>query len=171
MGRSASTLAFAAGTTLLAVSLQVSAVYVAVTHFTQAVVGCQAALPAYDGLIRKRPKAVANEGTADAFVTCGPAHNPDRYDSIQRVNVQVANRNPTPVTITCTLVDGLHDFTWSPSLTKSITLGPNVRGILVWEYASDNGNELYTTPSFSCILPPRTEVNALSIRALDEVGN
>ena len=32
--------------------------------FSQAVAVCQPALPAFDGLIRKRPKAVANEGTA-----------------------------------------------------------------------------------------------------------
>ncbi|HST45355.1 MAG TPA: hypothetical protein VLK29_09045, partial [Luteimonas sp.] len=31
---------------------------------------CQAALPAYDGLIRKRPVAIRNEGDAAAFVSC-----------------------------------------------------------------------------------------------------
>ncbi len=31
---------------------------------------CQAALPAFEGAIRKRPLAVQNEGTTNAFVTC-----------------------------------------------------------------------------------------------------
>lgn len=31
---------------------------------------CQAALPAFDGLVRKRPLAVQNESTGHAFVTC-----------------------------------------------------------------------------------------------------
>ena len=33
---------------------------------------CQAALPAYEGLIRKRPMAIQNEGVSTAFVTCAP---------------------------------------------------------------------------------------------------
>ena len=32
---------------------------------------CQPALPTFDGSIRKRPKAVQNEGTSIAFITCG----------------------------------------------------------------------------------------------------
>lgn len=40
------------------------------TLYVNASAHCQAALPVFDGLIRKRPLAVVNEGQAGAFVTC-----------------------------------------------------------------------------------------------------
>ena len=33
---------------------------------------CAAALPAFEGLVRKRPRAIQNEGAGTAFVSCAP---------------------------------------------------------------------------------------------------
>jgi hypothetical protein len=67
---------------------------------------CQAALPSYEGQIRKRPLAIQNEGTAAAFITCSPS-------SLQYVPMQdfghgvfLANNSAASVTVNCTAVMG-----------------------------------------------------------------
>lgn len=139
-------------------------------HFNQAVSICQPALPAYDGLIRKRPKAVANEGTTTAFVSCALAHQSEFFNTVEGVRVVVINRQDTAVEMTCTLVDGSGDITFSPSKARTITVPSGGRAVLPWSYASNNGGVRYTAPAVSCALPPSTEIVGVAYEALDEIG-
>lgn len=73
----------------------------------QAVAVCQAALPAFEGAIRKRPLAIQNEGTTDAFVTC--ALNNIGYNAgttrISTVLIHAQNQNASSRQISCTAVN------------------------------------------------------------------
>ncbi len=140
-------------------------------YFSQAVTVCQPALPAFDGLIRKRPKAVANEGTTTAFVTCGITTPNSFVRAVRLVLVSFTNRAGAATTINCTLVDGFGDDTYSPSKVKSLVVATQARGSLTFESFADNGNVLYLTPALSCALPPGTEISGVTYAALDEIGN
>lgn len=139
-------------------------------YLNQAVASCQPALPAFDGLIRKRPKAVANEGTSTAFVSCAPGNQRDNFETVETFSIVLLNRNAASVQMTCTLVDGVGDSNTSVSTTKTITVTANVRSNIVWSYTADNGGQRYSTPSVSCALPPSTELAAIAYTALDEIG-
>lgn len=73
----------------------------------QAAAVCQGALPSFEGAIRKRPLAVQNEGSTDAFVTC--ALNNPGYNAgttfISLLLIYVQNQNSSNRTITCTAVN------------------------------------------------------------------
>lgn len=140
-------------------------------YYNQPAAACQAALPAYDGLIRKRPKAIANEGTSNAFVTCAPGHQANAYSSVNSFMVLLANRTGVAINISCTLVDGIHDIPFSPSKTKVISVPANDRVNLQWTASGDNAGAAYTMPAVSCNLPPATEISGIALTALDEIGN
>ena len=73
----------------------------------QATAICQGALPAFETAIRKRPLAVQNEGTTDAFVTCA-FNNPAASSGISRITgatVLLQNLNGASRSVTCTGVN------------------------------------------------------------------
>ena len=70
MNRSILTLSLAVALTAATLSPNAQAVTVNRDYLSHGTANCQSALPVFDGNIRKRPAAVANEGTATAFVTC-----------------------------------------------------------------------------------------------------
>ncbi len=49
----------------------------AVSMAANATAFCQTALPVFDGNVRKRPLAVTNEGTSNAFISCSIPKGPD----------------------------------------------------------------------------------------------
>lgn len=165
------TILLVAGMSALATTTEATAAEIVKSRISQAVAACQAALPAYDGLIRKRPKAVANEGTAAAFVTCSPPYNPGQREKVELVTLVVANRNAVTTQINCTLVDGLHDATFIPSVAKSRNVAPASKLNIEWAYMVDAGSTRYTMPAISCALPPGTEIVSLSTFSLDEVAD
>ncbi len=129
---------------------------------TNAVTFCQAALPAYEGLIRKRPLAVQNEGTATAFVTCGFVN--DIYSSgTRRVFANFLNNDLAAQQVTCTLVTGVAGFT-NAYITKSITIPANTPGgqSLSWDNVVDNGGAYFSRwVALSCSLPVGTGIGYL----------
>jgi len=148
-----------------------SAVEIVKNEFSHGPANCQPALPVFDGNIRKRPKAVANEGTSNAFVTCDFETTRNVANKVLQVGMILVNRNAGSVTISCTLVDGIQDISFSPSIVKSVTIagGASVRGDIGWS-AADNGGANYTFPAVSCNLLPGTEIGGVLRAYLDEVG-
>ena len=66
---------------------------------------CQPALPAFDGNIRKRPLAMMNEGTSNAFVTCAFGGVFNGVPSQKTLSVGFTNITDSEITVNCTLVD------------------------------------------------------------------
>src|SRR5690606_41548022 len=85
---------------------------------------CQAALPNFEGQIRKRPLAIQNEGTATAFVTCSPTSLQFAEASSGGHGVFFKNDSDAGVTIGCTGVMGASDWS-TDSSPPSVTSGAN----------------------------------------------
>jgi hypothetical protein len=156
-------------TLFIATVLPTHAAEVEVSTFSHAAANCQSALPVYDGVIRKRPKAVANEGTTDAFVTCAFEQLPDLPGKVVSVRVYAVNREDFPRPITCTLVDGFGDAVYSPALTKLFNM--QFEGSLTWNAGSDNQGVNYTAPALSCKLNPGVELAGTRLTFLTEIGD
>jgi len=118
---------------------------------------CQPALPTYEGSIRKRPKAVQNEGTTTAFVTCG--FSGDNFSSgangIYYAAVLLINNTDSPLQVTCTLVPGRHATVVGGFLPKTSTIDPgDPNGGLGWHYPDYDDGRFGVTAAVSCSLPP-----------------
>lgn len=129
---------------------------------------CQSALPVYDGQIRKRPKAIQNEGTVPAFVTCSwntqsdgmsPSGNPRYLFMMFSVN------DGQPDHVSCVGVMGAQDQTYN-TYTRGIDLHSNggTRG-LTWLPSDFGGSTTFPTAliSVSCLLNPGVGINASEI--------
>lgn len=127
---------------------------------------CQAALPAYEGMIRKRPLAMQNEGSGPAFVTCSlVAHH--RYDDVpvnqyfQWAMLRVRSSSGTALTISCTGVWGYGLPSDMHYETASIVLPADGATVdLAWDrpaagWPGPNPGHVF---SASCSLPPGAAV-------------
>lgn len=136
---------------------------------------CQTALPVFDGQVRKRPKAVQNEGTSVAFVTCS---FPSQGTYTQSVN------NPTSVriyfgvndgvadSVTCTGVSGYQGQT-IPNSVKTVSLpASGAQASLVWVPADfgATGNLPNGLFSVSCELNPGVGINDSNVNFAEEIG-
>ena len=131
---------------------------------TQAVMAagtCQSALPVFDGVIRKRPLAVQNEGDSSAFITCGMEGVLNASAVTSEVTMALTNTADVEVIVNCTLVDGRAGFSNPVYLVNSIKIAPNAPlGILTWA-AADNGGDNFVYPAISCALPPGAGIIAV----------
>lgn len=129
--------------------------------FQNAAGACKPALPAFDGNIRTRPLAVANEGSATAFVSCSlpraPAFSGDPTYSINEVNVRIYNRTGAGAIVGCTLVTSFEAAS-SNYLPKTVNVPANGKAFISWTVAGDNGGAPIFNPNFSCSLPPGLDV-------------
>lgn len=120
---------------------------------------CQGALPNYEGNLRKRPTAIANEGSTNAFVSCSTQH--DVLGNYAYFYGLVLNNNGTAhANVTCTLVAGvkINENTPPILIPKSTAVLPGGWEHMSWG-ESDNGGELLPpTGNWSCNLPPGTEI-------------
>lgn len=152
----------------LAASGGAKAVTVARLDFNHASGFCQGALPSFDTNIRKRPLAVANEGTATAFVSCSMGN--ERADStITEATLVVFNRNASPMDVTCTLVHGFQSSASPTFISKTATIAANDRAFLSW-LPADNAGANYSWLNWSCSLPPGTDVGYGYIKYDENVG-
>ena len=131
---------------------------------------CQAALPSFEGLVRKRPAALVNEGAANAFVTCSPDTFQGMPSGGDHYGLLFRNYNADAITITCTAVfaDGAGNPGWS--MPKSVTLAANSTAQLWWN-AIDNvpvGNNM--SFNTSCALPPGGAITTVFRNQLLDVG-
>lgn len=158
------TLTVFAGAALLLASTQVDALDVLSTQGSGAAGNCQAALPSYEGQIRKRPLALANEGDAAAFVTCALTTEEVSLN-VQGFSTDVRNLSNVPVTLSCTAVVG-EDAGSADYVVKSIELGPQASGTLSWTGLDAGGVVLADSVALSCNLPPLTALNRNRITTL-----
>jgi hypothetical protein len=125
---------------------------------------CQPALPAFDGLIRKRPLALQNEGTTTAFVTCSlPVDNttPD----LNGAAIHYVNNTGGEVAIACTLVNGLQS-----DVTYFVQTAISSAQYFVNYWTSAGSELLADQMSFSCALPPGTGIHFLLSDYTVDVG-
>jgi len=118
---------------------------------------CQPALPVFDGNIRKRPTAVANEGTSNAFVSCSMPTAGDSSTGITTIVLFFHNRGSTAVTFTCSLV---HAFqAGSLIVPKAIDIPGHDTNGQAW-FRADVGNPASMSfANFSCNLPASVEIS------------
>ena len=121
---------------------------------------CQAALPAFEGAIRKRPLALQNEGTSSAFVTCSFVAEGSNYTIPASFTIWAANSGTAAATLSCTAVVGYNTGDVS-YVAKTVTLQPTgVQGQIFWgptEYP--DGLETGAPISLSCNLPVGVGIN------------
>lgn len=129
---------------------------------------CTGALPTFEGSLRKRPKAIANEGAATAFVTCSAVANFMNSAKPYLVFVAVTNRGTAAVDLNCTLVNG-DEFNGSTAFPATISLAVNALEFIQW--LPDGELEFqHDAVSISCALPPRVEINYFGQDVFEDVG-
>jgi hypothetical protein len=131
---------------------------------------CQTALPVFDGNVRKRPLAVQNEGTGDAFVTCSFTGQVVELDS---AGLYAVNNGSSDATLSCTAVTGLND-SLNEYVTKTITITASDVGGMIWAGA-DFAGAPDTIPGLglfnvSCKLPPGVGIGSAYVRFQEDIG-
>ena len=121
---------------------------------------CVGPLPSYDSNLRKRPGGILNEGSADAFLSCGLSNDPIRLT--WGVDVQLTYRGPSSASARCTLVSGFNTANVSYiSDERTISSMSNAYITFRLDFSS---NEHFTPPlAISCILPPGMELNRSTV--------
>jgi hypothetical protein len=159
MNRTAITLGVVAALAAASVSPSAAAVTVTRDSLSHGTANCQSALPVFDGNIRKRPAAVANEGTGIAFVTCDSENISNSGTGFSAINVFFRNRaGADGITVSCTLVDAV--FTAGLTVTKvsgAMAAGGAI-GLVSWGTADNSGNNIIA-PAVSCALPPGVDIS------------
>lgn len=125
-------------------------------HYQNASGFCQPALPVFDGNIRKRPTAVANEGTANAFVSCSMSSLPEvAISDIASVSLAVYNRAAADVNVTCSMVNSYQ--AGGAVVPKTLPVVAGSRTFFEWTPADFGGTAL-DFMNFNCNLPVGTEL-------------
>lgn len=128
---------------------------------------CQPALPAFDGLVRKRPLAVQNEGSSNAFVTCSIPLDLGAA-TFDGVAIYFVNNNEVDTAINCTMANG--GGAGSVVYIPKSTVVPPGGGNNSWTPADNGGDELVPLASFSCNLPPGTGIHMMYAAMEVDVG-
>lgn len=137
---------------------------------------CQSALPVFDGNIRKRPLAVQNEGTGNAFITCSYPSGEGRFagnSATTRVWQYMVNISANPVTINCTGVAGTPSASFQ--VVKSVVVPANSSAAEISWFAADFPGTPLTFPgngvfSASCLLPPGAGVRQSFVDSVEDIG-
>ncbi len=137
---------------------------------------CQSALPVFDGNIRKRPLAVQNEGSGDAFITCSYPSGEGRFaggSPTTRVWQYMVNISANPVTVTCTGVAGSPASSFQ--VVKSVVVPANSSTAEISWFAADFPGAPTTFPgngafSASCLLPPGAGVRTSFVDSVEDIG-
>ena len=136
---------------------------------------CQSALPVFDGVIRKRPLAVQNEGTSNAFVTCAFTgeydfagfYNTTSYTMYARSNDGAAHD------LSCTGVTGYATGT-NEFVVKTVSLpADGSQQSLQWtgaDFADATATINYETFATSCNLLPGVGLNDTYVDFNEDVG-
>ncbi|MGH8032100.1 MAG: hypothetical protein ACREO8_06975 [Luteimonas sp.] len=153
-----------AAAVLCASMSEARAVDVLSTFATNAVGNCQGALPVYEALIRKRPLAIVNEGTQNAFVIC--AFTSEQLSlGITAYGTRLTNTSAIPQTVTCTGVTGEEGS--AQYFVKAVGLPPGESRRIEFSFLLDNLGILFDSRlSLSCRLPPGVGLNDNSVTTL-----
>lgn len=126
---------------------------------------CTGTLPTFEGALRKRPKAIANEGTTTAFVTCS-ALSDQTGPRPTAVLAWFTNRGAAAATVNCTMIDG-DEFNGSTAFPKSKVFAAGLFDGMVW---TPSGPTFRASVSLSCALPPGVELNFFGHSVQEEIG-
>lgn len=154
----------AAGTLLIGLAHPVQALDVLSTSGSGPAGNCQPALPVYEGLVRKRPLAVVNEGTENAYVTCALTTEEVSLN-VQSFGTRVSNGSDAALTVSCTAVVG-DELATTSYIPKSIDLAPGAAGNLTWSGADAGGLLSSKSIAMSCLLPPGAALNRNRVSTL-----
>lgn len=133
---------------------------------------CQGALPAFAGTLRARPLALANEGNATAFVTCGPRGTEPLYNqTISRAFVTVGNSTAATITISCTWVHGFANSSVTQFVPVSVSVEPGANVFVNLRPADLTGSQALKWPQVSCQLPPGGLVYYTGVLYEEEIGS
>lgn len=127
---------------------------------------CQAALPNFDGQIRKRPTAISNEGTGIAFVSCSLVGDNSR--STTDLDVRLKNNGTTAQVANCVLVSGTVQS--RIFITKSLPLAAGTSALLTWTAVADNGGVKFDYPNVQCSFMPGVELDYVERNFKETVG-
>lgn len=131
---------------------------------------CTGALPTFEGALRKRPQAIANEGTSTAFVTCSLEAND--LNSARGINafMSFANSTASAASVNCTLVDG-NAFAGAVTQTASFTVGAGSTARVANFYPVSPATQFTrSSVSVSCALPPGTALNYFGVEIAEDIG-
>lgn len=140
------------------------------SDWSSAVDVCQGSLPSFEGALRKRPLAIANEGTSSAFISCS-IRAPLGEEDVNGIIVLFTNRSASTQLFSCTLVDGVAlPFPNYPPVyqPKPLLIEAGEMGLLLWAWDVDNGGEPYDIPNLNCGLPPGVEINVVQMSTVPQ---
>lgn len=136
---------------------------------------CQAALPSFEGLVRKRPLALQNESGSTAFVSCslvgthfGPGYSARVVDI---VFAGLINNTDASIEVTCTLVDGLAKLTPSTFIPQTAIVPANGWVELSWDAADNGGSRFVFSANVQCALPFGTGISYTASLYDEEIGS
>ena len=142
----------AAGTLLIGLAHPVQALDVLSTSGSGPAGNCQPALPVYEGLVRKRPLAVVNEGAENAYVTCALTTEEVSLN-VQSFGTRVSNGSDAALTVSCTAVVG-DELATTSYIPKSIDLAPGAAGQPDLVRRRCRRPAQSKSIAMSCLLPP-----------------
>lgn len=140
------------------------------TWYTQPAGICQAALPAFEGAIRKRPLTIQNEGAVPAFVSCAfESQGRMRYVYYYFTSIDGAAH-----TASCTGVSGINDGA-SQTVVRSTPVPPSgERSLMLWNGSDFNEGNAYFPSSFfsvSCNLEPGVAMTGSVTLFEEDIGD
>ena len=140
------------------------------TQVQHAAGSCQGNLPVSATQLRARPLAIANEGTASAFLSCSLGSD-DYSQAFNDFNgVVVTNRTAAAVNISCTLVAGGIE---GPAVffPKTVPVPAGALVVVPFDPIDDNGGDPFPNSlNYSCSIPPGVEINAVFTNIDEEIG-
>lgn len=126
---------------------------------------CNGALPGFEGALRKRALAIANESGAAAFVNCSVRSEGDVNAGYISATATFVNRSAVAATVNCTLVGGLAaevgailDLAPPTFRPRSVTVPAGAGALIEWDIAEFDVPSLGELINFSCVLSPKVEI-------------
>lgn len=131
------------------------------TRHISATAVCEAPLPSFDVSLRKRPVAIANEGSSGIFISC--ALTTDHTGDLATNEVRILFASPDQRTVNCTIVAGVGSNLYREG--KSVTVPAGGVAAIHWTGIHKRGGE--GAIALSCTLPGGVEVRTLSLHEVD----
>lgn len=132
---------------------------------------CQAALPVFDGNVRKRPLAVQNEGSGNAFITC---NFNTQGGAITDVVVYFASSNTSSLSVTCTGVNSYNTGANEYIVKTAALNGTGGQNFIAWSASDFSGAPAYIPDGLfgiSCNLLPGVGINDSYVIYDEDVGS
>ena len=139
------------------------------TQVQHAAGSCQGNLPVSATQLRARPLAIANEGTASAFISCSLGAD-DYNEALNGYNgVVVTNRTAAEVNISCTLAAGGIEAA-AVFFTRTVAIPAGALSVVPFDMADNGGNPIPNSLNYSCSIPPGVEINAVFTNIEEDIG-